>query len=159
MWESGTPKHVAALQHSDAVLVCWPLFQKVSSSSFSGFWFSISALHDPSGISHIPLWWFVCRISPLYSIWSIVPVSSRSWSRFHQAWEFFWFHLKWSWLHYYGFTFLHFCFLWGSSGTRDCLLLRCSIKICNQVEFTLKNLPASQSLCAWFWSLLRITCS
>lgn len=74
------------------------------------------------------------HISPLLTSWSSVLVLSRSWTRYHQSWEFL--GLGWNEHHYgIGFTFLHFCFLWGCSGTRDCLLLRCSIKICNQVEF------------------------
>lgn len=89
------------------------------------FQFSICGLPD---ISHIPLWWSVFfRISPLLTSWSSVLVLSRSWTRYHQSWEFL--GLGWNEHHYgIGFTFLHFCFLWGCSGTRDCLLLWCSIK-------------------------------
>lgn len=118
--------------------------------------FSVFYLRSSWHLTHPIVMVCFFRISLLLTSWSSVLVLSRSWTQYNQSWEFL--GLGWNEHHYgTGFTFLHFCFLWGCSGTRDCLLSRCSIKICNQVEFALKNLPTS--LCAWFWSSLRITCS
>lgn len=109
------------------VVFLWLLqMQPIRFKNLKNCFFSfLSAFFLTSHTSHCDGLFF--RISPLLTSWSSVLVLSRSWTRYHQSWEFL--GLGWNEHHYgMGFTFLHFCFLWGCSGTRDCLLLWCSIK-------------------------------